>query len=77
MNTRNCEIYISQRVRSGLFYASLKLSEADERVTADQLADKALAAWLETTHPDIMAFVDKREADESAFKKSLTKPLPL
>lgn len=74
---RSSEVYVSGRVRSGLYYASLKLSEANERVTADQLADEALAAWLVANHPAIMEFVDKREADDAAFKKSLIKPLPI
>lgn len=74
---RNGEVYVSQKVYRGLHLAALKGNEDEVKVTADKLADEALEAWLRSNHADIMAWVDKRDQEQAAFKKSLSKPLPL
>lgn len=69
---RSGSIYVSWQVRKALNYIAAASKDA-EACTADGVADKVLSEWLAANHAPIMAWLERREAEEKEFKKGLKK----
>lgn len=64
-------------VRPGSVYIGYKLSKAFNMLaraqhnTRDELVDAVLSVWLNHNHPALVAFLEKHDAEEQDFLKTL------
>lgn len=63
-------LYTSWRLHKALGYVARKTGQSRE-----DLAEMIIGDWLAKAHPEIVAWVQKRELDEHEFVKKL-KPIP-
>lgn len=76
--TRSTELYVSPRVSWLLRQIAKSMNgdsaaTGDKAVTADQLADDILMAWIKQSKPKLIELFDRREAIETEAQEILKK----